>query len=110
MRTAKAMFTSLTWVLLGTAAFGASSGGALAGVVVNDKSAPLANALFVYTSVQRTFTGPNGQRITSGPVVGGSITTATDGTFIVSGLPAAAEAWLLVIDVGYIPAEKGETT
>jgi hypothetical protein len=89
MRTAKAIFISIGWILSGVAASGASPGGVLSGAVVDDKGTPMANALVVYRSVPTRVTAANGQRVPAVPVVGSGVKTAADGTFVVNGLPAA---------------------
>jgi hypothetical protein len=57
MRAAKAIFISIGWILSGVAAFGASPGGTLSGVVVDDNGAPIASALVLYRSVQTIVIG-----------------------------------------------------
>jgi hypothetical protein len=87
MRTAKLI---LIWFALPLcAALEASSSGVLAGVVVDDKGVPIADASILYTSVQTLIKSANGQRVATGPIVSSAVQTSADGSFAASGLPPA---------------------
>jgi hypothetical protein len=77
----------LIW--LPTVVLGADQGGAISGVVLDDKGAPVSNALVLYRSVQSMVRSANGHLVATGPLLGSGVKTGADGKFAVGGLPAA---------------------
>ena len=69
--------------------FAASPGGVLSGVVVDDKGAPIPNAVVVYSTVPKVTEGPDGRRVTAGPQFGAQVRTGADGSFAINGLQSA---------------------
>jgi hypothetical protein len=88
MRIAKSILIWAGW-LSGCIALAGASGVSISGVVVDGKGTPIAGASVLYRSVQTVTQSANGQRLLTGPVATAGLTTASDGTFSVSGLPAA---------------------
>jgi hypothetical protein len=68
---------------------GASPGGTLAGVVVDDVGAPIPRALVFYHSVQTRVRLGDGHFSFTGSSISSSVRTAADGSFVATGLPAA---------------------
>jgi len=66
-----------------------AAGGVLSGVVVDDNGTPIANARVIYSSIPPATLSAGGRALPIGPAVGGTVRTASDGTFNVSGLPAS---------------------
>ena len=89
MRITRAILISVGWMLSAVAGSGASQGGVLAGVVVDDQGAPIPNALVLYRSVPTFVTAADGHRVATGLLVGSGVRTGADGSFAVGGLPAA---------------------
>jgi len=76
-------------MLAGAGVVGASSGGAISGVVGDATGTPIAGALVLYRSVQTAVRTANGGPVFSGPRIGSVVKTASDGSFSVSELPPA---------------------
>ena len=83
------IYRSITWLAFAFAASAATTGGALSGTVTDDRGSPISGALVIYQSVPKISVGPNGHRTVLGPVVGSSVRTGADGTFVASNLPPA---------------------
>ncbi len=81
--------TVLGSLLLGVASSAVSIGGVVTGQVVDDKGAPIANAIVIYRSIQKKAITPEGYRTETGPRLASGIRTAGDGSFVVRDLPPA---------------------
>lgn len=61
----------------------------ISGEVTDENKAPIAGARVLYNSVRAVSRGPLGEPRWSGPLVRSSVLSALDGSFIITGLPAA---------------------
>lgn len=66
-----------------------SGTGTLSGVVLDERGAPIANAQVLYRTVPRIVRRLGGGWNAVGPLLGASVKTGADGSFVVTGLPAA---------------------
>jgi hypothetical protein len=78
-----------TLILTTTLGFGATSSGALLGIVVDDSGKPIGGATVSYKSAQTKAAGVKGQPAITGPLIGSAVKTLADGSFSISGLPPA---------------------
>lgn len=68
---------------------GPSATGTLSGIVVDDQGAPIANARVVYQTAPKIVHRTGGGWLTTGPLLGASVKTGIDGSFVINGLPVA---------------------
>jgi hypothetical protein len=88
MPIAKLISIALLWIFAAAAA-AAAAGGSISGVVVDDKGAPISDAVVLYHSLPNGITSSDGRRISTGTFVSSGARTVADGSFAISGLPPA---------------------
>ncbi len=89
--TKKTKFGSTVVLLLIYAAMGSAAPqtGTILGLVTDDTGVPVANALVTYNSVPSASRDATGRIVWNGPRLSSAVRTGSDGTFVITGLPAA---------------------
>jgi hypothetical protein len=85
---------SVILIVLAAAVYGATTTGALSGVVVEGNGDPIAGALVLYRTVPTITQNSNGKPIPSGSLLASGVRTAADGTFTITNLPPASSLCL----------------